>query len=313
MSFNPVVAAGSTLISNMIAGPFNERAEVGGTITDPTERSFRRLPSLCATLRRMTRARRIATTPETLISPRCLQAVTGCKYRWPGFEVLSGDVTVQARDRAFVSATLNIGSVDRDRYRGGCCADHAIRGAQGRAGRYGRRRLLPQCSMDEMAADVEITNAAAVKLPVEGRSFGTALKADEPAAPHVRSYFPEALYINPEIITDAKGNAEISIPIADSITTWRMAMLASTQAGALGTGTASLKVFQDFFADLDLPVTLTQGDRVSIPVAIYNYSGKPGEGESETSAGRLVLARSMTSPRKMSPSSRGASAVRSSR
>ena len=56
-----------------------------------------------------------------------------------------------------------------------------------------------------------------------------------------------------------------------------MAMLASTQSGALGTGTSSLKVFQDFFVDLDLPVTLTQGDRVSIPVAIYNYSGKPGD------------------------------------
>src|SRR5207245_6259943 len=89
-------------------------------------------------------------------------------------------------------------------------------------------------------------------------------------------YFPEALYINPEIITDRDGRAEIAIPIADSITTWRLAMIASTQHGALGTATSSLKVFQDFFADLDLPVTLTQGDRVSIPVALYNYSGTTG-------------------------------------
>ena len=55
-----------------------------------------------------------------------------------------------------------------------------------------------------------------------------------------------------------------------------MAMLASTRSGVLGTATSSLKVFNDFFADLDLPVTLTQGDRVSIPVAVYNYSGKTG-------------------------------------
>ena len=94
---------------------------------------------------------------------------------------------------------------------------------------------------------------------------------------HVRSYFPEALYINPEIITDREGRASIVIPMADSITKWRMAMIASTQYGALGTATSSLKVFQDFFVDLDLPVTLTQGDRVSIPVAIYNYSGAPGD------------------------------------
>jgi hypothetical protein len=96
-------------------------------------------------------------------------------------------------------------------------------------------------------------------------------------APRVRSYFPEALYINPEIITDRDGRATIAIPLADSITTWRMAMVASTAHGALGSGSSSVKVFQDFFADLDLPVTLTQGDRVSIPVGVYNYSGGRGD------------------------------------
>jgi uncharacterized protein YfaS (alpha-2-macroglobulin family) len=101
--------------------------------------------------------------------------------------------------------------------------------------------------------------------------------AATPDAPHVRSYFPEALYINPEILTDGQGNASVTIPLADSITTWRIAILASTQSGALGSGESSIKVFQDFFVDLDLPATLTQGDRVSIPVAVYNYSGKAGE------------------------------------
>jgi alpha-2-macroglobulin-like protein len=121
-------------------------------------------------------------------------------------------------------------------------------------------------------------------LPIEGRNLmdlkqtaadSATLAKDESGSPaaHVRSYFPEALYINPEIITDQNGVASISIPLADSITTWRMAMLASTTHGALGSATSSLKVFQDFFVDLDLPVTLTQGDRVSIPVAVYNYSG----------------------------------------
>jgi uncharacterized protein YfaS (alpha-2-macroglobulin family) len=103
--------------------------------------------------------------------------------------------------------------------------------------------------------------------------------AAQPAAPetHVRSWFPESLYVAPEIITDRDGRASITIPIADNITTWRMAMLASTRQGALGSGTSSLKVFQDFFAEMDLPVTLTQGDEVSIPVAIYNYAGSRGD------------------------------------
>jgi uncharacterized protein YfaS (alpha-2-macroglobulin family) len=104
-------------------------------------------------------------------------------------------------------------------------------------------------------------------------------KEDHSGSPsaRVRSYFPEALYINPEIITDQDGRASITVPLADSITTWRMAMLASTAHGALGSATSSLKVFQDFFVDLDLPVTLTQRDRVSIPVGVYNYSDARGD------------------------------------
>jgi hypothetical protein len=118
--------------------------------------------------------------------------------------------------------------------------------------------------------------SVATGLPINGRDRSA--PSIKPAAPetHVRSWFPEALYIAPEIITDRQGRARITIPIADNITTWRMAMLASTPHGTLGSGTSSLKVFQDFFVDLDLPVTLTQGDQVSIPVAVYNYSGAPG-------------------------------------
>lgn len=89
--------------------------------------------------------------------------------------------------------------------------------------------------------------------------------------PRVRSFFPETLYTNPALITDGDGRASVTVPLADSITTWRVTSLASTAAGALGSSTAPLRVFQDFFIDLDLPVSVTQGDEVSVPVAVYNY------------------------------------------
>jgi uncharacterized protein YfaS (alpha-2-macroglobulin family) len=87
----------------------------------------------------------------------------------------------------------------------------------------------------------------------------------------VRSYFPETLYWNPAVITDDSGLAQIGLPLADSITTWRVSAMASSAGGLLGSATAGIKVFQDFFADLDLPVALTQGDRVDVPVSLYNY------------------------------------------
>ncbi len=91
------------------------------------------------------------------------------------------------------------------------------------------------------------------------------------AAPRLRQFFPETLYVNPQAITDENGRAVIDIPLADSITTWRLAATASSQRGELGATSAGLRVFQDFFVDLDLPVALTQNDEVSVPVAVYNY------------------------------------------
>ncbi|HOX47114.1 MAG TPA: MG2 domain-containing protein [Myxococcota bacterium] len=95
------------------------------------------------------------------------------------------------------------------------------------------------------------------------------------AAPRVRSYFPETLYVNPALLTDASGRAELEIPLADSITTWRMSSLASSLEGQIGSRADGLLVFQPFFVDVDFPATLTRGDEVSVPVAVYNYLDVP--------------------------------------
>jgi len=89
--------------------------------------------------------------------------------------------------------------------------------------------------------------------------------------PRLRQYFPETLFWLPELVTDEGGRASVEIPMADSITTWRLSALASSQDGRLGSATVGLRVFQDFFIDLDLPVALTQNDEVSLPVAVFNY------------------------------------------
>ncbi|KAF0244402.1 MAG: hypothetical protein FD180_2523 [Planctomycetota bacterium] len=89
--------------------------------------------------------------------------------------------------------------------------------------------------------------------------------------PRLREYFPETLYWNPQIVTDDQGRATLRFPGADSITTWRMGMSAVDRGGRLGAMDAPLRVFQPFFADIDLPVALTQGDEMWIPVAVYNY------------------------------------------
>ncbi|MGA2132047.1 MAG: MG2 domain-containing protein [Bryobacteraceae bacterium] len=197
-----------------------------------------------------------------------------------GSESVSSRISLQVRDRGVVSAVLqqaggSVVAVTQRRMlsamgqaRHFAMAGPAIGGIVG--------GVMPQPPMAMAIPAPEMARFQNTDGTHLGVAFSAKVEVPEPAV-HVRSYFPEALYINPEIITDHNGDASITIPLADSITTWRMAMMASTANGALGSGAASLKVFQDFFVDLDLPVKLTQGDRASIPVAIYNYSAARGE------------------------------------
>jgi len=264
-------------------GPFNGLAEIVGTVTDPTGAV---VPGTTVEVRDVTTGG-TRTAKTNAAGEFRLSAVPAGDYTVQvssaGFRVASRALTLQPRDRAVLSATLSVGQSTEVVEVTGANAlveteSAMVVGVPGGVG-FG------------VGGGVGAGAGVIRNLPLNGRNFtdlamlekgavnSATLAKDDSGAPaaHVRSYFPEALYINPEIITDKDGRASIVIPMADSITTWRMAMIASTQHGALGTSTSSLKVFQDFFVDLDLPVTLTQGDRVSIPVAIYNYSGSPGD------------------------------------
>ncbi len=93
--------------------------------------------------------------------------------------------------------------------------------------------------------------------------------------PRVRREFPETLYFNPAVITDGSGKATIELDLADSITQWRISSLGNSMSGKLGSATGAMTVFQDFFVDVDFPATLTRGDEVDFPIAVYNYLDDP--------------------------------------
>ncbi len=140
------------------------------------------------------------------------------------------------------------------------------------------RRRQKDAKMEfEVMKDARALNMAAappMAQPQMAESVEVVASKGDGGGPRVRSFFPETLYTNPSLITDGQGKATIHVPMADSITTWRVTSLASTTRGALGSSTAPIRVFQDFFVDLDLPLSLTEGDVVSVPVAVYNYLPK---------------------------------------
>ena len=136
-----------------------------------------------------------------------------------------------------------------------------------------RRRMAKRDALDDLV-DASVGKRKAEK---SGRAGGGA--APVATIPRrqvrVRRYFPETMYVHPELVTDENGVAELTLPIADSITEWRVSALASSADGKLGALSKPLKVFQDFFVDLDMPVALVRGDEVTIPVAVYNYLTEP--------------------------------------
>ena len=258
-------------------GAMNGQAEVTGTVTDA---SGAVIPGATVTLMDLS-AGGARTARTNNAGQFTLAALATGRYRAtiqsPGFASTTTSFSLQPRDRAVLSVTLEVGAETETVTVATTPATFGVAGMQ----MVERETFaMPMAKARNGAFEAEEFRAAPadmLKALKKSPSDGAPEEPGAPAAAHVRSWFPEALYINPEILTDGHGDASISIPLADSITTWRMALLASTRSGALGSANASIKVFQDFFVDLDLPVTLTQGDRVSIPVGIYNYSGKPGK------------------------------------
>jgi alpha-2-macroglobulin-like protein len=107
------------------------------------------------------------------------------------------------------------------------------------------------------------------EMPVQGQ------EGVPPSPVRVREWFPETLLWRPELVTDDQGHASLDLDLADAITTWRLTASAVTADGRLGADQSSLRVFQPFFVDLNLPVALTRGDEVSVSVVVYNYLQKP--------------------------------------
>ena len=133
---------------------------------------------------------------------------------------------------------------------------------------------------------------AALLLPAVGASMSSARRAMEmaaadsiaripssamarPSTPRVRQWFPETLLWRPELVTDDEGRASLSVPLADSITDWRLTTAAVSTDGQLGGAEHAIRVFQPFFVDLDLPPVLTRNDEVSLPAVVHNHLDEP--------------------------------------
>ena len=85
----------------------------------------------------------------------------------------------------------------------------------------------------------------------------------------VRSDFTETLFWHPLLVADADGRATVSFQLSDSITSFRV-LADAHGSGRIGSGDGAIVSRLPFNLAPKLPLAVTAGDRVDVPLAVVN-------------------------------------------
>ncbi|MFN3166708.1 MAG: MG2 domain-containing protein [Phycisphaeraceae bacterium] len=124
---------------------------------------------------------------------------------------------------------------------------------------------------DDVAGDVAFARRAAPQMVYvreyahkqpEGKPFGT------------RSDFTETVYWSAATKTGEDGTATVTFDLSDSVTSFRVKADAFTAKGALGASTQLIESVRPFYVEPKLPLELTAGDVVQLPIAMVNNTNQ---------------------------------------
>ncbi len=117
----------------------------------------------------------------------------------------------------------------------------------------------------------------------------------------LREDFAETLYWQPLLITDSNGRVSIRFDLSDSVTTFRVGVDAHSESGRIGSFGGKITSRLPFQLEPKLPLEVTAGDRIDLPIGMMNSATEPIGIELAVSAdSALVIAgeanRSVTLP-----------------
>ena len=85
-----------------------------------------------------------------------------------------------------------------------------------------------------------------------------------------RDDFRETIYWNPAVETNASGDAEVRFVASDAVTAFRASAEGFTAAGTPGAGDATFQSILPMTLEAHLPVEVTSGDTIRLPITISN-------------------------------------------
>jgi hypothetical protein len=124
-------------------------------------------------------------------------------------------------------------------------ADHAV---------FAKRKMRPEAARQDLVVVREYAHAVRPgRLPTD------------------RLDFTETLFWQAAARTDAKtGEVTVSFGLNDSVTSFKAFANGFDAAGALGAATATIRSVQPFYVEPKLPLEVTAGDTIQLPVSLIN-------------------------------------------
>lgn len=122
---------------------------------------------------------------------------------------------------------------------------------------------------------------AAAESAAPGRRMAKAdnLAADvnaKPAVePEIRSEFPDTVYWNAHLKSDANGMAKTKVRFPDSLTTWRLTAIAVTPETTVGEVKHEVRTKKNVIVRLQAPRFFVETDEVWLSAIVHNYLDQP--------------------------------------
>ena len=94
------------------------------------------------------------------------------------------------------------------------------------------------------------------------------------ALARARELFNTLLVWKPRVVLDKGGNANVTVPLNDSLTAFRIVAIANAGADRFGTGSATIHTTQDLILESGLPPLVRAGDRYDATFTIRNTTDR---------------------------------------
>ena len=91
----------------------------------------------------------------------------------------------------------------------------------------------------------------------------------------LREDFTETICWQPLLITDSTGRANVRFELSDSVTTFKVLADAHSSVGKLGSGGGEVISRLPLQIEPKMPIAVTDGDRIDLPVAVINATKNP--------------------------------------